>query len=78
MFKRIWACGDLHGTHHPIENFWLRNKYDINFSKETDCIILLGDVGANYFFNHIDNNFKKKLEKYPFTYFCIRGNHEEP
>lgn len=77
MFKRIWACGDLHGSYSPIKNFWDRHKDDINFSKETDCIILLGDIGANYYFNHRDKKFKEKLEKFPFTYFCIRGNHEE-
>lgn len=75
-FERIWAMGDLHGNYTPIENFWRRNKDNINFSPETDCIILLGDVGANYFLNYRDRNFKKKLGKYPFTYFCIRGNHE--
>jgi len=76
LFQRIWAMGDIHGSYLPIENFWRRNKDDINFSKEDDCIILLGDVGANYFFNHRDKKFKKKLESFPFTYFCIRGNHE--
>ena len=76
MFTRIYAIGDIHGSHLPIENFWRRNKDNINFSKETDCIILLGDVGANYYLNGRDKKFKQKLEKYPFTYFCIRGNHE--
>lgn len=77
MFTRIWAMSDLHGSFRPIEAFWNRNKDNINFSRETDCIILLGDVGANYFFNYRDRNFKQRLGKYPFTYFCIRGNHEE-
>ena len=77
MFKRIWAMGDIHGSHLPIENFWRRNKDDIKFSPNTDIIILLGDVGANYYFDYRDKNFKKKISKYPFTYFCIRGNHEE-
>lgn len=77
MFNRIWAIGDIHGSFLPIKNFWHRNKDNINFSKETDCIILLGDVGANYFFNYRDKKFKEQLEKYPFTYFCIRGNHEK-
>lgn len=76
MFQRIWAMGDIHGSYLPIENFWRRNKDNVNFSTETDCIILLGDVGANYFFNKRDKEFKKKLMRYPFTYFCIRGNHE--
>jgi 3-oxoacid CoA-transferase subunit A len=76
MFKRIWAIGDIHGSYHPIENFWRKNRENIIFSKEDDCIILLGDVGANYFFNKRDKHFKEKLESFPFTYFCVRGNHE--
>ena len=77
MFQRIWAIGDIHGSYAPIENFWERNKNTINFSRETDCIILLGDVGTNYYLNKRDKKFKNKLQTYPFTYFCIRGNHEE-
>ena len=76
MFDRIYAIGDIHGSYLPVENFWRRNKDNINFSPETDCIILLGDVGANYYLNKRDKDFKKKLMCYPFTYFCIRGNHE--
>lgn len=75
--KRIWAIGDIHGSYLPIENFLKRNENNMNFSPETDIIILLGDVGANFFLNYRDLNFKKKLNKYPFTYFCIRGNHEQ-
>lgn len=76
MFKRIWAMSDLHGSSLPIKNFYNRNVDKIKFSAETDLIILLGDVGANYFQNHRDRDFKKKLSSFPFTYFCIRGNHE--
>ena len=76
MFKRIWAMSDIHGSYLPIENFYDRNKDNIDFSKETDCIILLGDVGTNFFFNKRDKRFKENLIKFPFTYFCIRGNHE--
>jgi len=75
--KRIWIMGDIHGQYIPIENFYNRNKDKINFSKETDCIILVGDVGANYYLNERDEKFKTKLETFPFTYFCMRGNHEE-
>ena len=76
-YKRIWILGDIHGSYIPIENFYQRNKNDIIFSNKTDCIILLGDVGLNYYLDSRDKEFKNKLEEYPFTYFCIRGNHEE-
>ena len=76
MFERCWICGDIHGSYVPIENFIRRNQDTINFSSETDLMILLGDVGLNYYKNERDIKIKKKISKYPFTYFCIRGNHE--
>ena len=76
MLQRIWVMSDLHGSYFPIEDFWNRNKDNINFSPDIDCIILLGDTGTNYYFNKKDKIFKKKLSNYPFSYFCIRGNHE--
>ena len=76
MFKRCWIIGDIHGSYIPIENFIRRNEDTIDFSPETDLMILLGDVGLNYYKNERDIKIKKKINKYPFTYFCIRGNHE--
>lgn len=75
--KRVWVCGDIHGSFKPIRDFELRNKEKYTFSREIDAIIILGDAGLNFFFNHRDRKLKEKLEKYPFTYFIIRGNHEE-
>ena len=77
--KHYYAIGDLHGDFRPIRDFVQRY---IPLSKETangddNIIICLGDFGGNYFFNYRDDNFKKKLGKYPFTYFVIRGNHEQ-
>lgn len=77
MPKRIWVISDIHGSYLPIENFWKRNKNEINFSKDKDIIIITGDAGCLYYLNKKDDKFKSKLEKFPFTYFIIRGNHEE-
>jgi 3-oxoacid CoA-transferase subunit A len=44
---------------------------------DENVLIILGDAGLNFFFNRRDEELKKKLSKYPFTYFIIRGNHEE-
>lgn len=76
MFTRIFAIGDLHGSINPIKAFYSRNKDKFDFTPETDLIICLGDVGANFFLNKRDKKFKKQLSELPFTYFCIRGNHE--
>ena len=76
MFERIFVCGDIHGRYDPIERFYNKYKDTINFSRETDCIIFLGDVGFNYYGGRRDDKFKTKMSSFPFTYFCIRGNHE--
>lgn len=84
--NKIYILADIHGDYKPIKNlyFFLKNFYhekplfnEDNYPDGSDWIILLGDFGANYFFNKRDNDFKKKLNAYPFNYFIIRGNHEE-
>lgn len=73
---RVFAMGDIHGSWKPIRDLqtYLNSSKPLN---EQDTIILLGDVGANFFFNHRDVEFKEKLGKYKCTYFVIRGNHEQ-
>ena len=74
--NRVYALGDIHGKWQTVRDFYLTNKTQENFTKE-DTLILLGDAGLNYFFNYRDEDAKQKLGKFPFTYFVIRGNHEE-
>ena len=77
MYKKsnIYIMGDIHGSVHPIKEFIRRNK-DRQFNN-TDVLILLGDSGLNYHLDERDYFFKKALCKLPFTYFVVRGNHEE-
>lgn len=76
---KIYVMGDIHGRHQPVRDFWLRAKLQqkMTNSREDQVLILLGDSGLNYFFNHRDREVKAQLSKYPFTYFIVRGNHEE-
>lgn len=73
----VYVAGDLHGKTKPVEDFWLRCKLSEKMSTHENVLICLGDFGGNFFFNERDRKFKQKLCKYPFTYFVIRGNHEE-
>ena len=74
---KIYIMGDIHGSYKPIRELHMRLNCQINFYKEENILVLLGDSGCNYFFNYRDKNFKEKISKYNFTYFIIRGNHEQ-
>lgn len=75
MISNVYILADIHGSFKPIREFYNRNK--VRLDGKENVLILLGDAGLNFFFNHRDEEFKKKLGSYPFTYFIIRGNHEE-
>lgn len=67
-----YFTGDIHGDVRRIIN-------DIEHYKitPTDTIVLLGDVGLNYFGNERgDRKSKKLLNQQGITIFCIHGNHE--
>lgn len=74
--NKIFLFGDIHGSNEPIKDFVKRNRETENFDG-SDIMILLGDAGLNYTLDTFDYIRKKILGKYPFTYFVIRGNHEE-
>jgi len=73
----IWIMGDVHGDWLAIRNFYIQHKTELSKDYKKNILIILGDFGANYFLNDKDAQFKNKIEKYPLTYFVIRGNHEE-
>lgn len=41
-----------------------------------DTIVILGDVGANYYLNKRDERLKRTFAECKPTIFCIHGNHE--
>ena len=67
----IYLTGDIHGDINRIIDFC----EEYNTTKD-DILILLGDVGFNYFLNDRDVLMKETASELPVTLFCIRGNHE--
>lgn len=69
-----WIMGDVHGDFKPIRSWYKRESLQNELNTN---LIILGDFGANYFFNYRDIKFKRQLSKYKITYYVLRGNHEE-
>ncbi len=68
----VYITGDIHGD--PAEIIYLANKYGLT---KDDILVLLGDVGANYYLNMRDLRVKEAMsKKIEATILCIHGNHE--
>lgn len=58
-------------THRDFSRFYKLKKDSDNM------LIVLGDVGINYYLYEEDKNCKESLKKLKLKLFCVRGNHEE-
>ena len=67
----IYYTGDIHGNPREIVQFCDRQKLT-----QKDTLVLLGDVGANYFLNRRDAGMKGRLTLVKPTLLGIHGNHE--
>lgn len=67
----VYFTGDIHGLPWKIIKF--ANKMQLT---ENDTIVILGDVGANYYLDERDDSFKHLLDKIGVDILCIHGNHE--
>lgn len=68
----IYITGDCHGDFSKIKYFCKKH----NTTKE-DIMIILGDIGLNYYLNKRDENNKKELQELPLTFLLLQGNHEK-
>ena len=62
----IYYTGDIHGNPREIVQFCDRHKLT-----EQDTLVLLGDVGANYFLNGRDAEMKQLLTQVKPTLLCL-------
>ena len=70
-FENIYITGDTHGRFMDLITKTIR--YGLT---ERDLLIILGDVGINFYGNFYDMKSKDRLATIPSTVLCIRGNHE--
>lgn len=67
----IHLIGDIHGDPRPVLAYARNHAISPN-----DTVVLLGDVGANFYRSVRDDRVKDALASLPCTVLCIHGNHE--
>lgn len=67
----IYYTGDIHGRPQGIQEYFEKHAHS-----QDDTLVILGDVGANYYRNKTDKKVKKALDSLGLTVLCIHGNHE--
>jgi len=67
----FYITGDTHGDFCRYIEFEERIQ-----PTENDTMIVLGDAGLNYYTGWKDETRKHFVNSFPFTTFCIHGNHE--
>lgn len=66
-----YITGDIHGDIRPL--IYLIDEYSLT---SNDTIVLLGDVGLNFYRNEADEKKKEILNNTNVQFLCIHGNHE--
>ena len=67
----VYFTGDIHGD---IQ--WITGLTEKVHLTQEDVIVLLGDVGANYYRDGRDDLLKRRLNGIGTSFLCIHGNHE--
>ena len=67
-----YITGDVHRDFKRIEEFTKKYHTTLN-----DYLIILGDVGLNYYEDERDKKLKEKVSHLPINLLCVKGNHEE-
>lgn len=75
MIKNWFITGDTHGQNETrLKN--IKANYPDCLPEET-AVIILGDVGFQYYKNKKDWKNKHYASKLGYTLYCVRGNHED-
>ena len=75
MIKHWLITGD---THSNVAERLHKIKTNMpEYLPEETAVIILGDVGLNYYLDKKDHRQKWAAEEYGYTIYCVHGNHEE-
>jgi 3-oxoacid CoA-transferase subunit A len=67
----FFITGDTHADLRRVAHFCAENSTTVD-----DVIIILGDVGINYYSGKRAEDLKRALSGLPITMLCVHGNHE--
>lgn len=70
MIKNFLITGDKHGNVENLINLLL------NYQREETAVIVLGDLGINFWLNKTDQKKKEFIEAQKYYIYAVRGNHE--
>lgn len=70
MIKNWLVTGDTHGQ-------VLERLGHIGYPPDETALIILGDMGLNFYLNKTDRKNKRNVNNTGFRIYAVRGNHEE-
>ena len=74
MLKYALITGDTHGGN--CNRLYQIKENMPEYKPEETAVIILGDVGFNYYLGKKDKISKAEASRYGYTIYCVRGNHE--
>ena len=75
MIKNWLITGDTHGK--TAQRLAYIKEMMPEYKPEETAVIILGDVGFNYYKNKKDWKNKHQASEFGYTLYCLRGNHED-
>ena len=72
--EKVLVTGD---THSRVADRLSSIKYNMpEYEPEKTAVIVLGDLGLNFYLNKRDRTHKEEASQYGYTIYAVRGNHE--
>ena len=77
MIRHLIYTGDTHGGVATISRISDIQRNMPEYKPEETMIVVLGDIGLNYWLNNTDKKYKKLINSMNCHIYCVRGNHEQ-